>query len=118
MSSKTIDVDDYGDMLAQVKQLELIYYREEGHYQGEYVAILADDKRMFIYKDNFGSCSGCDWLEDESNYNSASQKRYTISYKAALDYCQEKPLYILPYKDTKFWLKEVLKLIEVELDDE
>lgn len=115
MKKNIIQVDNYGDMLAQINQLELIYYKEVGDYSGEYLAILADDERMFIYKGSFGSCSGCDWLED--NQIGFNDSPYKIKYKDAVGFADNKPLYIVPYKDNKFWLKQVLRLINVEIND-
>lgn len=114
MTKRNLIVNNYGDMIAQINQLELIYYKEAGDYSGEYLAICADENRMFIYKGSFGSCSGCDWLEDNQI---GYERPYEIKYKDALTFADNKPLYIVPYTDTKFWLKEVLKLINVELRD-
>ena len=118
-SDATIDVDDYGEMLALVNDTTLIYYKETGSYQGEYTAICADKDRMYIYQGSFGSCSGCDWLEDEDIYDSSNNiKRYKVNYKNALDYCQQSsPLYIVPFNGNRYWLKEVLKLIDVAVSD-
>lgn len=114
MSKTTLEVENYGDMLAQINQLELVYYKETGDYSGEYLAILADKERMFVYQGYFGSCSGCDWLED----NQVGYDRpYKIKYKDAVGFADHKPLYIIPYKDTKFWLKEVLKLTNIKIED-
>lgn len=98
----SLKVNNYGDLLAQVNNLELVSYEEVGEYQGEYVCVLKDEDRVYIYIDSFGSCSGCDWLEDTSvdtKYIGESQEghRYTIRYKDALDYVGDtKPYYIVP----------------------
>lgn len=34
-----------------------------GDYQGEYFAILFVDGKLFLWRDSFGSCSGCDSLD-------------------------------------------------------
>lgn len=87
-----IKVTDYGDMLATVNDLELVSYEEAGDYQGEYLAVLKDKNRLFYYSGSFGSCSGCDWLEDERDYTDG-----TVEYKKAVEYCGDiKPMYIVP----------------------
>lgn len=106
-----IFVDDYGELLAQVNDMELVEYKEKGSYQGEYYAILkapaTDDvckipERLYYYFGYYGSCSGCDWLEseDEKNYGAGdtdTDKRYKIRYTAALEYAQQsKPVFITP----------------------
>lgn len=90
--SKSIKVENYGDMLAQINNMELIEYREEGSYQGDYLAVLKDDNRLFYYFGEFGSCSGCDWIEDNEDWETG-----TIDYTKALEYCQQSPAqYIVP----------------------
>lgn len=91
-------VDNYGELLAQVNDMKLVSFKTEDSYQGEYCAVLTDGERLFYYVDYYGSCSGCDWLEDESDYESNEEgKRYKILYKNALDYCGGiKPKYIVP----------------------
>lgn len=91
-------VDDYGELLAQVNDMELVSFETDNGYQGEYCAVLTDGKRLFYYVDFYGSCSGCDWLEDENNHESNNKgKKYQVLYKNALDYCGGiKPKYIVP----------------------
>lgn len=115
--SQSIDVDNYGELLAAVNQMTLISYKEYGSYQGDYVALLADDDRMFVYQDSFGSCSGCDWLEDQDLGN-ATQKRYSVDPVKAFEYCQVKPKYIIPVLDkNNYWLKELIKLLDLKESD-
>jgi hypothetical protein len=89
-----IKVEDYGDMFAKLNDMELVSYETDGGYQGEYKIILLDKKtdRLFYYFDYYGSCSGCDWLEAEKDWDTGE-----IDYKKALDYVQQiKPKYITP----------------------
>lgn len=95
----TLKVKNYGEVLAQVNDLELVSFEEDGGYQGEYLAVLKDSYRLFYYIDSYGSCSGCDWLEDECKYN-CDGEYHIVSYKSALDYCGElKPKYIVPLEN-------------------
>ena len=92
-------VDNYGEMLAQVNDMELVSFEDDGGYQGDYCAILTDGERLFYYIGQYGSCSGCDWLEDNGRYYPDEKygKNYGILYKDALDYCGEiDPEYIVP----------------------
>lgn len=92
MRQDRIKVENYGDMLATVNDLELVSYKEYGSYQGDYSVILTDGERLFYYMGRYGSCSGCDWLEAEKDWETE-----TVSYKAAVDYCgQIRPKYITP----------------------
>jgi len=104
MNNKThLFVDNYGEMLAQVNDMELISFKEDGGYQGDYVAVLLDKDRLFYFMDSYGSCSSCDWLEDKGSKatfetdNEKGKKRYAVLYKDALEFCGElKPKYIVP----------------------
>lgn len=99
-------VDNYGELLAQVNDMTLISFETDGGYQGSYVVVLTDGERLFYYLESYGSCSGCDWLEDVGrDRDYASKKRYRVPYKEALDFCGGlKPKYIVP-KDTPMAIK-------------
>lgn len=84
MEQTKIKVEDYGDMLAKIKSLDLVEYKELGDYQGDYLAVLKDKKTLYFYFDVYGSCSGCDWLEAEKDWSTNE-----LDYKSALDYCQQ-----------------------------
>lgn len=92
-------VNDYGELLAQVNGMDLVSFETDNGYQGDYCAVLTDGERLFYYVGSYGSCSGCDWLEDEDVYSSDEKygKIYKVLYKNALDYCGGiKPKYIVP----------------------
>jgi hypothetical protein len=98
-------VDNYGELLAQVNGYDLVSFEEDGGYQGEYCAVLTDGKRLFYFISSYGSCSGCDWLEDNGAFYQISdelnkakgKKRYAVGYKRALEFCGGiKPEYIVP----------------------
>src|SRR5690242_19089687 len=83
---------NYGEVLAVINDLELVSYDTDGGYQGEYLVVLKDDHRLFYFLGSYGSCSGCDWLEDVCGY-----KHEGPTYKEARDYCADlKPEYIVP----------------------
>lgn len=92
MKKDRLEVNDYGDVLAVAYDLERVSYEESGDYQGEYLAVLKDKDRLFYFTGYFGSCPGCDWLEDVRDWGDR-----TISYKDAVDYSGDvKPRYIVP----------------------
>lgn len=91
-SRAAFKAENYGEVLAVVNDLELVSYEEDGGYQGEYMAILTDGERLFYFFDSYGSCSGCDWLLDEQDYDDKP-----IEYARAKEYCEDiEPKYIVP----------------------
>lgn len=88
----TIKADNYGEVLALVNNLSLVSFEEDGGYQGDYLVVLKGNGKLYYYISSYGSCSGCDWLEDVRDWNTNE-----IPYKEALDYCQDlKPEYVVP----------------------
>lgn len=85
-------VEDYGDMLAKVFNADLVAYQRYGSYQGTYLAVLDENGTYKFYVDYYGSCSGCDWLESEKDWDTGE-----VDYKDALEYCQKVKLkYAMP----------------------
>ncbi len=76
-----IKVEDYGDMFAKVKDMRLVKFEYFGSYQGQYLVVLEDDGWLYFYIGSYGSCSGCDWLEAERDFEGE------VNYKEALEYC-------------------------------
>jgi len=50
------------------KKVKILAEFIEDDYSGECGAILQVDGKCFIWRDCFGSCSGCDALEDKNGY--------------------------------------------------
>lgn len=93
-----ITVKNYGDMLAQINDMELVRFEEDGGYQGKYCAVLKNDVKLYYYIGSYGSCSGCDWLESEGHriYVSGPDE-FSVPYGMALEFCGGiKPEYIVP----------------------
>ena len=63
-------IKNYGELLSAGLNMELLAYQTYGSYQGDYIAILAGDNKICLYKGSYGSCSGCDWFEANSEYTS------------------------------------------------
>lgn len=92
----TITVKNYGDMIAKINNMDLVEYITEDRYQGEYLAVCKFDNRLFYYKGDFGSCSGCDWLEDIGDYR-YSNEAYGVPIQEAVNYVGDlKPTYVVP----------------------
>lgn len=113
-----IKADDYGDILALKYDGEKVYFSEDGgSYQGEYVAVIKSSVKLgwndtetpqyYVLTGSYGSCSGCDWLKDERDWNDD-----TVDAAKALEYAeQSKPLYILPDMPTQEWVDALARKI-------
>ena len=90
---KSFKADNYGEVIAVIKDLELVSYTKDGDYSGDYIAILKDKEKFYYYIGQFGSCSGCDWLEDVQDWNTGE-----VPYQEALNYVTQDltPEYITP----------------------
>ena len=74
---------DYGTFLEKALDGILISYKQYGSYQGDYVAIIEKEHDWLIFKGNYGSCSGCDWLESTQLYSDEdNQKLEDADYDA------------------------------------
>lgn len=54
------------------EQVKLFCSEETGDYSGEFIAVLKAEKKFWLWRDSFGSCSGCDALDGntiEQGYN-------------------------------------------------
>lgn len=110
-----IKAEDYGDMFAQIFDAELIAFQRYGSYQGDYLVVLNDKGIYKFYMGSYGSCSGCDWFEAESNYVEGS---YEVDYKKALEYCKQSPLKFSLPKDVWETLNDIQKQKFVDLIDD
>jgi len=59
---------DY-DVIALARGQKVLYYRQFGSYQGEWVLLSKDDESYYVYKGYYGSCSGCDAIQAEFDYD-------------------------------------------------
>lgn len=115
-----VKVLDYADVLAIRWEGTPVYFSEEGgSYQGKYVAVLEVEQEIDYEKENayyvfvgsYGSCSGCDWLKSEGDYDYEANG-YFIDAKLALEYgSQSKPIYILPDKPTEEWVNKLAEKV-------
>jgi hypothetical protein len=60
-------------MVAEARGQRVLWFRRFGSYQGDWLLLSRDDDRYYIYKDSYGSCSGCDAIEGEFGYTGADK---------------------------------------------
>lgn len=100
-------VENYGDLIAQVTGKKLIGYIEFGSYQGDYIAVLESENNVELWRGSYGSCSGCDWIEGEKNWEDS-----TIPDEIAREYLRdEKPYLIIPKDKLSNMTLETFKAI-------
>lgn len=104
-----IEIDGY-DIVATARGQEVIWYEMFGGYQGEWVLIAKDKKNFYIYKDWYGSCSGCDSFQAEFDYSSA----YSINDKVVQDFIEKyKPFLTMPITKLKRFVINDNSLMEL-----
>jgi hypothetical protein len=79
---------NYGDVLCKANGHEQIYFEQFGSYQGDWILISRKDETVYIWKDTYGSCSGCDSLEgfreyeeDDKFWTDENLKKFSDDYK-------------------------------------
>lgn len=77
-------------MVAGVRGQEVLLYEQFGSYQGEWLMLAKGADTYFIYKDYYGSCSGCDSYEASFSWSSedvpmADALKFAEGYKPFLD---------------------------------
>ena len=67
-------------IVAEIRSQKVVYFNNFGDYQGEWLMLALDkENQMYhIYKDYYGSCSGCDWLENKSDSYERDEKTWNI----------------------------------------
>lgn len=98
-------------------KVEILYKFKEDDYQGDCFALLKFDNIFVLWRDNFGSCSGCDGLEYANGYEyimSTLQEGNTRQFntlKEVVDYLEQTNDYLWSkWKDQKDIItKEELK---------
>lgn len=99
-------IKNYGEVLAAGLGMDLLAYDTYGSYQGDYIAVLKKEDKVFIFKGSYGSCSGCDWLERALDW--ATDEVSEDDIKA---YCEgEKPFLVIPSEK----LEVVVKASRIE----
>lgn len=65
MEATQVRTGNYGEIISGVTGREVVYYSQFGSYQGIWLLVTKDGDNYYIYKDYYGSCSGCDPLQSE-----------------------------------------------------
>lgn len=88
---KLNQVNDYSTAIAYANSSEIVYYEQFGSYQGDWLLVTKDLENYYIYKDYYGSCSGCDSYE--ATFSWSEEKTDEKVKEFAKDY---KPFAIVP----------------------
>lgn len=59
---------NYEEVISKGKEQKSIFYKEYGSFTGDFLLITENGNQVFIYKGSYGSCAGCDELENFQNY--------------------------------------------------
>ena len=91
-----LKVENYGDMLAQVKGKELVSFTMFGDYQGEWFGVLKNEGELEFWRGYYGSCSGCDFLEAEGEFSWEDDfNGHFITRKSAEEYFKEETPFLV-----------------------
>jgi hypothetical protein len=71
-------------MVAEVQGHRVLFYRQFGSYQGEWLLFSYFEEHFYIWKDWYGSCSGCDAIEG-TFYSSGSR---AIDDPEVVEFCK------------------------------
>jgi hypothetical protein len=80
MSSIEITFDSYREVATFNGQRPL-FYQEFGSYQGEWVLFALGDEDYVIYRDWYGSCSGCDSLQADCPRTQEQAEEFARAYR-------------------------------------
>jgi len=73
ITRKEFNCSDY-TIIAQAKGHQLLWYECYGDYTGTWVMLTRYGDKYYIWKDSYGSCSGCDNLQASSLGSESSFK--------------------------------------------
>lgn len=73
-------------MVAGIRGQEVLLYQQFGSYQGEWMMLARDPETFFIYKDYYGSCSGCDSYEANFSWGESEGVLREKAWEFAKDY--------------------------------
>jgi len=54
----------------------VLEYETFGSYQGDWFAVVNYNNQIYLIRDSYGSCSGCDAFEAEMGYSSSDTPEY------------------------------------------
>lgn len=74
------------EVIAWANDQDVLFYREFGSYQGDFLLIAKDRKTniYYVYKGSYGSCSGCDDYENKSPSTKEEAIKFAKDYQPYL----------------------------------
>lgn len=72
-------------IIAWANGQKLIHYHEFGSYQGEWLMLAKGEKEYFVYKDSYGSCSGCDAFQSVEPSTLSQAKEFAKDYPSFIE---------------------------------
>lgn len=72
-------------IIAWANGQKCILYHEFGSYQGEWLMLAKGEKEYFVYRDYYGSCSGCDSYQAEEPKTLSEAKKFAENYKSFIE---------------------------------
>lgn len=93
-------IKNYGEMLSKFKGFPCVGFVMFGEYNGDWVGLLDVGENIELWKGYFGSCSGCDFLEDKAKYvfdYELNEYAYDILFDDIKEYFkEERPFLSIP----------------------
>jgi hypothetical protein len=88
-------------LVAGVRGQDVLLYQQFGSYQGEWMMLARDATNYYVYKDWYGSCSGCDAYEAEMDYSTDG-----VPMEKALKFAESYPPFIeIPHETMRNLVK-------------
>lgn len=84
-------------LVAGVRGQEVLLYQQFGSYQGEWMMLSRDAEQYYVYKDWYGSCSGCDsyeaadfgWNSDREGVPMEQARKFAEDYRPFIEIPRE-----------------------------
>ncbi len=101
MATITISADY--TMVAEARGQRVLWYRQFGSYQGEWLLMSCDDSMFYVYKGWYGSCSGCDAIQHtfDGDVDPASEEvqKFIADYPSFLEMRREAAVRVVRAND-------------------
>lgn len=95
---------NYADVIGIATDETPVAYEEYGSYQGDFLAVTKTANELHIWKGGFGSCTGCDWLENERSHHDDD---WILTKEKAEEFLEsDKPFLSLSIETAKEMLKQ------------
>lgn len=67
-------------IVAEVRGHDVLWFREFGSYQGEWLLFSRDAANYYIWRGSFGSCSGCDHFQSHFSGDGPYSRKYVEDF--------------------------------------